>query len=702
MNAFAFSGLLVLISSLFFGFFVFFKNTKSRTNQIWGLFSLSVSIWGIAVFKIGQIPETERALAVFWWRITYLGIIFIPILFYHFICVWLGLRRKTILYLFYLWGIFFFGIQWTPWGDLFIGYNNMRWVFSSFYVVGPTPLFNFFVLSWFSIVIYSHYQLYKALKKSVGLKRNQIKYFFLAPIIGFAGGGLSFPMCYGFNVYPYANFAVPLYPAIMAYAIVKYHLMDITVLAVRGIIFFFVYGILLFFPLFTFFSSISAIDKIHIGIYALFASAAPFVYLFLQKRAEDIILKEQRYYQQILTNLSKSMINIRDLELLLKTVSLTILQAVKVPFLSMYLKDDEHQAYRLKSYYPYEIKSKFQEFIPFDYPLIKVLNKQKRPLFSEEAGYQDKIYIDSGVVIPCFGKEGLLAIIVFGVKPNGRMYTPDDLLVFENLSYSVSLAIENCTFWKQIEERQRLARVEEMNLFSYSLAHEIDNPMTIIIGNAGKITKFYVDDMNLSENHKKELKSTFDQISEAAWRVSGMVKAIQEFGERTSGEAKPINLKNTIATFLKLYTAHLKMNAVDFTKDIPEELPLIMGVSQEIEQVLVIFSNNAVHALLGKKNKKINLKVEVVNPHWIKIIFSDNGYGILEKNLLTIFSAFVTTKASSEGTGMGLYNAKNIISRHNGKIWAESEGEGKGARFIIELPIAKDIKPEEKEGHQEF
>ncbi|MCX7926974.1 MAG: HAMP domain-containing histidine kinase, partial [Candidatus Omnitrophica bacterium] len=72
-----------------------------------------------------------------------------------------------------------------------------------------------------------------------------------------------------------------------------------------------------------------------------------------------------------------------------------------------------------------------------------------------------------------------------------------------------------------------------------------------------------------------------------------------------------------------------------------------------------------------------------------------NGCGIKSQMLSVIFAPFTTTKASTEGTGMGLYNAKKIIERHKGRIWAESEGVDKGATFIIELPVVKDIKEED-------
>ncbi|MFA5276744.1 MAG: HAMP domain-containing sensor histidine kinase, partial [Candidatus Omnitrophota bacterium] len=85
------------------------------------------------------------------------------------------------------------------------------------------------------------------------------------------------------------------------------------------------------------------------------------------------------------------------------------------------------------------------------------------------------------------------------------------------------------------------------------------------------------------------------------------------------------------------------------------------------------------------------------NHNLARITFSDNGYGIKKEMLEIIFAPFTTTKASTEGTGMGLYNAKSIIIKHKGRIWAESEGPGKGATFVIELPIANDVKPEKPE-----
>jgi signal transduction histidine kinase len=108
-------------------------------------------------------------------------------------------------------------------------------------------------------------------------------------------------------------------------------------------------------------------------------------------------------------------------------------------------------------------------------------------------------------------------------------------------------------------------------------------------------------------------------------------------------------------------------------------------------QALVILANNALHAMQYSLSKQVDLKVALSGRDTITISFQDTGCGIKQELLPIIFAPFTTTKASSEGTGMGLYNAQRIIRKHKGKIWAESAGEGKGATFYIELPVAKEV-----------
>lgn len=691
MNHVAISGSLVFITSFFSAIFVFIKGPKKDISYTWSLFSLSVASWGFGLFK-GFSTDIE-SVALFWSRYLNLSAIFIPLFFFHFVISFTNrfvTKRKELIF-YYIFFISYFLIS-IILPKIFV--YNVRSILSFKYYPSPGPLYYLFPIIFGYLVIYGIVLLFKELIEASSLRKNQIKYLFAGIFIGFAGGSTTFFPVFNIKIYPFGTYLVTIYVLTVTYAIIRYRLMDITILAIRALIFSVVYGVLLALPLFTIFGSKSVIDRISIAIYALLASAAPFIYLFLQRRAEDLLLKDQRRYQHALRELSKTMTRIRDIDQLLKAIVLNVVDTVKVSFAGIYLKDEEYKSYRLKHCFPLKSKDRFQEFIPLDYPLIKVLYDKRLPLLSEEIGPQDKINLDSGLVVPCFMEDDLLGFLVLGAKPNNRMYTPDDIIVFETLSYSTSLAIDNCRFWREIEDRQRKARLQEMDTYSYSLAHEIDNPMYIIIGQAELLKKYFLKCIP-DEKERKELEDSFGFILEAAQRVSGMVKAIRDFGSPATGEPRPLKIEEVIESFTKLYSPQFKTNGVSYLKELPVNSIYIRGEKPELMQVLVILANNSLHAMKYSTEKKITLKVEIPNPDWVRICFLDTGCGIRKDLLNVIFSPFTTTKASSEGTGMGLYNAKKIIEKHKGRIWVESGGENKGATFYIELPIAKDITEEE-------
>jgi signal transduction histidine kinase len=471
--------------------------------------------------------------------------------------------------------------------------------------------------------------------------------------------------------------------------------MDINVVLTRAGVFLFVYLFVLGIPFWLghttklwFPSTILAVSLATLG---------PFIYQSLRRRAEDIILRDQRHYQRALRELSATMTRIRDLPQLTETIASTVVNTVRASFCAFYLKEDAYKAFVFKNCYPLSARSRFRDSVPPESNIIKLLEGQRKPLLGEEIGEQKEINLDSGMIIPVSMEDELFGFMVLGSKPNSQMYTPDDVLVFETLSYSTSLAIENCIFWKEIEDRHRKARLQEMDTYSYSLAHEIDNPMQVVLGHAELLKKDLVESIPDQAKHE-EIVESFDFIIEAAKRVSGMVKAIRDFGQKTTGELKPLKVADVVESFSRLYYPQFKDKKVVFEQSIGLKEPVyIRGEKPELMQALVILANNSIHAMTGVTQKKACLRTELVNHEWVRISFGDNGYGIKKEMLEIIFTPFTTTKASSEGTGMGLYNAKKIVERHKGKIWAESEGPGKGAVFVIELPIAKDVNPQDLE-----
>ena len=229
INNFALSGLLTGFTSLSLALFVYFKNRENSLNRVWAIFAVAVAIWGFGVYKIAM--ASDIAVAMMWWRIAHIGVIGIPVLFFHFVYRFLEVPRKTAVVVVYIIGLIFLGLDAT---DLFIA--NMRFVFSSFYYDSPPgPAYPAFVFFFLGMTFYSHYRLLRAYRYSSGPRKNQIKYFFLATVVGFSGGTTCFLPVFGIDVYPILNFTVPLYPIIMTYAIARYRLMDISIVIHKGL-----------------------------------------------------------------------------------------------------------------------------------------------------------------------------------------------------------------------------------------------------------------------------------------------------------------------------------------------------------------------------------------------------------------------------------------------------------------------------------
>lgn len=237
MNLFALSGLLTGITSSVLALVVYAKAPERRPNRLWALFALAVAVWGFGAYRIAS--TLDPTIALTWWKISHVGVIFIPVLFLHFIFVFLNIRRTRLILLTYACGLgFLLANLFTDW---FI--KDLRFVFDSFYYDSPPSiLYPYFVLFFFSVILYGHYEMYGAYRHATGLKKDQLKYFFLATALGFSGGGTAFLPVFGVDLYPLLNFTVPLYPIIMSYAIIRYRLMDISVMLNKSLAYVIVVG----------------------------------------------------------------------------------------------------------------------------------------------------------------------------------------------------------------------------------------------------------------------------------------------------------------------------------------------------------------------------------------------------------------------------------------------------------------------------
>ena len=150
---------------------------------------------------------------------------------------------------------------------------------------------------------------------------------------------------------------------------------------------------------------------------------------------------------------------------------------------------------------------------------------------------------------------------------------------------------------------------------------------------------------------------------------------------------KPLEIGKAVARCLSLIENQSLFQNIDVRQKAEENLPWVLGDSQQLNHVFMNILINAAQAMEGKGTIDINIR-EAVTRDRLVVQISDTGPGIDSDHLKHIFEPFFTTKEEGQGTGLGLSVVYNIIEYHGGTISASSE-LGQGTMFTIELPITR-------------
>ncbi|HEX3043519.1 MAG TPA: ATP-binding protein [Bacillota bacterium] len=217
------------------------------------------------------------------------------------------------------------------------------------------------------------------------------------------------------------------------------------------------------------------------------------------------------------------------------------------------------------------------------------------------------------------------------------------------------------------------------------VAHEINNPLGVILGFAQSIAKRIQEDAPLYH----PLKS----IEREAIRCKKLVGDLLTFSRTGKTKAEIVDINTVIDETLSLIEIQAKVKNIEIIKEYGSSLPQITANKNQLQQVIMNLCNNAIDAIEAK-HKIDGMLAEGgviticagVNENQIEIDISDTGHGMTEEVKKHIFEPFYTTKEIGKGTGLGLSLCYEIIRKHKGVIEAESE-VGKFSTFKIKLPI---------------
>jgi PAS domain S-box-containing protein len=237
----------------------------------------------------------------------------------------------------------------------------------------------------------------------------------------------------------------------------------------------------------------------------------------------------------------------------------------------------------------------------------------------------------------------------------------------------------------QIEEKaqitSRLASVGEM---AAGIAHEINNPLTAVLG----FSQIILEGKNVPE----DIRENITIIANESQRVANIVRRLLTFARQTKPVKTSVNLNEVIDNTLKLRQYVLKTANISAITNYDPELPCLVVDPGQMQQVFLNLIVNAEQAMKKAHGKGILKITTEKKDNYIRISFRDDGPGITKENMGHLFEPFFTTKDIGEGTGLGLSLSRSIILEHGGKMSVESES-GLGATFIVELPVVDAAPP---------
>ena len=232
-------------------------------------------------------------------------------------------------------------------------------------------------------------------------------------------------------------------------------------------------------------------------------------------------------------------------------------------------------------------------------------------------------------------------------------------------------------------ETDKLSSIGEL---ATGVAHEINNPVAVMIEEAGWVQDL-LEDQNIEDaKNQGEIRRALEQIQVHGKRCKEITSKLLSFAKKTAATVEDVQLNELLEELVAVSSQSAKSIEVDIRTRFEDPLPIIRANYPELQQIFLNIINNALDAMDGRGGE---LALATRRDHdFIEVMVSDTGAGISGPDLHRIFDPFFSTKPVGRGTGLGLSICYGFVNQMGGRIEVESELDV-GSTFKIYLPIAK-------------
>jgi signal transduction histidine kinase len=674
----------------------------NRKHQAFAWLAAALAVWEIGVCGLRWTTDATAALA--WERLLHVGVVFIPALYCQYVVAFLDLpgRRPWLLLGYVLSTAFGLIIP----SDLFMrGVRTSPWGFMP--VSGPlyaayVAYFQIYMIAGLALLLRAHHA------TPSSFRRNRALLVIVATGVSVLGGIVDFlRFVLGWeHIYPAGVPASVVFSLSLGVAIVRYRLINMSALAKRALLY--LMSTIALAPVLV--SLLLAVDWLTPGAHivtgvptivfflALFGLAFPGLSR-LDAFLTTVIFRRQRGLHDAILTLTKQMSSVLDLDLIGRTLTEGLVSGVPALQASLFLVDPKTPEVRCLATAASRAIDRSLTSLPHEAALLAWIEATRTTILVESSALPRTRTDELGAAVRALEAQGIAllvpltlegqaaAVLAVGDKLSGEIFDSADIQLLEVLAGQTAIALRNARLYSDLREQMgelkrtqrqlvQSAKLAAVGELASSVAHEINNPLQVILFNVGLLSRQFTDET--------PVRRKLTTITTEAQRAGKITRELLDFARRREPRQEPVHLDELILRVLDLFRTKLKDQNIEAETVFASGVPAVAGDRDQLMQVLVNLMVNAADAM--PDGGVLRVAAETSGQE-VVVTVRDSGCGMAPDQLARIFEPFFTTKPEGRGTGLGLPVSLGIVRNHGGAIDVESE-PGKGTTMTVTLPVA--------------
>jgi signal transduction histidine kinase len=683
------------------------RNPGSRLNRVFSYFVLAMAAWNLGVFMLRRTPSPEAAYS--WEILLHVGVIAIPVFYYHFVLIFLDAtipHRPSLTLAYALTALFLvFDLSESP---LFLeGVKETYWGWAA--EGGPAYLAFFaFFNALFVWGLYLLIAEFKSIDSS--FRRNRARLIQIGTAITVLGGVVDFLRVIvpgAERIYPVGIPANMLFALMLATSIVRYRLFDVNTVVKRTAVYAAVCAVVTVLLVVLTRAGERLFD---LESFSSLWLAVPLAFVItvllsplgqtLEDRIQRLMFSKRRGCYDTLLALSKRMSSILEQRKLVDTLVQGLVRGIPLTHCVLMLYDRPTNSYLVHREETTGETVGGVATLRADSPIVQWLLVSGEVLVKEEVKLNPRMAryfedaegeldaVNASLIVPLKIEMNLIGILVLGEKLSGEIFDSQEMEVLSVLANQAAISLGNALLYEELgTTNARLLQANQLkSQFLASMSHELRTPLNSIIG----FSKVLLNrlDGDLTERQETYIRS----VHKSGTHLLGLINSILDFSRIEAGKvevhAEEIDLGDLVAECIELSLPLVRGKPLKVDKDVPRDVPLLLADRTKVKQILLNLLGNAIK-FTASGRVLVRVQAQGDSAH-VSVV--DTGIGIREDDLPRLFEPFHRLHNAMSlkvgGTGLGLAISKRFVELQGGAIWAESR-ENQGSTFHFSLPLTR-------------